>query len=164
MEQQDYLTAPETKKNGTLNVLTILTFIGCGIGLLGSIYGYTAAEKNLAQMEQFVNGGDADKLPGFMKGMITEESLAMARLQVANKLPLLIVNLLGVGLCLAGAVQMRKQKMEGYYYWLIGELLPFVGVAIFSSFAAFKGFAMIGLIFPLLFIILYTTQRKNLVK
>jgi hypothetical protein len=35
-----------------------------------------------------------------------------------NKLPVLILGLTGVVLCLAGALQMSKLRMQGYYLWL----------------------------------------------
>jgi hypothetical protein len=63
-----------------------------------------------------------------------------------------------------GALQMRKRKMQGYYMWLIGEILPFIGVALFISFKVFSGFALIAVMFPVVFIILYTVQRKHLTK
>ena len=57
---------------------------------------------------------------------------------------------------------MRKLQKNGYYMWLIGELLPIVGTLIFIGIGFFTGTTGFFLIFPLLFIILYTTQLKHL--
>ena len=79
-----------------------------------------------------------------------------------NKIPVLIIGLVAVALCAYGALQMRKLKKEGYYLWLVGEVLPFIGSAIFIP--AFFGTIFIWFaVFPAIFIILYTIQRKHLV-
>jgi hypothetical protein len=118
----------------------------------------------VALIEKAMKDANRADMPSFVKKFINEDTLALARLQAQNKIPILVINLLSFGLCLAGAIQMRKQKMMGYYYWLIGELLPIAGMAIFASFAAYKGFGMFGLLVPAIFIVLYSTQRKNLTK
>lgn len=165
MEQQEFLQGLEENKLPTgLNVLTILTFIGCAIALISGCMEFVNADKRLAEMQDLMNSGKLDKMPDFMKGMINEQTIELLKLQVANKVPMIIIGLLSTGLCFVGALQMRKQKMQGYYLWLIGEILPLIGAAIFISFAVFKGFGMIGLLFPLVFIILYTIHRKYLTK
>ena len=81
-----------------------------------------------------------------------------------NRIPLLIVGLIGTALCIYGALEMRKQKMQGYYMWLLGEVLPWVGVILFTGTILFKTFIVWFLILPIVFIILYTLQRKHLTK
>ena len=80
-----------------------------------------------------------------------------------NKIPLFIFGLVGVLLWVYGALQMRKLKKEGYTLWLIGEILPWIGTIIFLP-VFFKTIFAYFMIFPVLFIILYTIQRKHLVK
>jgi hypothetical protein len=58
---------------------------------------------------------------------------------------------------------MRKLKKQGYFLWLIGEILPWVAMFIFIGGVFLKTFMVWFLIFPVLFIILYTLQRKHLV-
>jgi hypothetical protein len=62
-------------------------------------------------------------------------------------------------------MQMRNLKKQGYLIYVIGELLPILSFAIFIGFGGlFGGIAMMfSTLFALLFIILYTTQRKYLV-
>jgi hypothetical protein len=68
-----------------------------------------------------------------------------------------------LALCVFGAIQMRQLKKQGYFLYLIGELLPLVAVFLFMGIGALKGFGAITLVIPLVFIILYTMQRKHLI-
>ena len=80
---------------------------------------------------------------------------------IDNKIPIIAINLVGIALCVFGAIEMRKLKKQGYFLWLIGEVLPIIATSIFLPVFFNTVFAYF-LIFPLLFIILYTVQRKNL--
>ena len=162
MEQENSMNPMEENKlPTTLNVLTILTFIGCAIGLISGIWTFLGAEKQIANYEKALAKIDSST-PDFVKGMMNEETLELMRIQAANKVPMMVFGLISVILCLMGALQMRQRKMQGYYLWLVGEILPIIATVIFIGFAVFKGFAMLGLLIPLIFIILYTIQRKHL--
>jgi hypothetical protein len=146
---------------GSLKTLTVLTFIGSALGYIFSIWGYLKADKNVTDMETAMN---QPNLPDFAKKFLTPEALENARLMAANKLPLLLCNLIATTLCLVGAIQMRKLKQQGYYLWLIGEIFPLIVIAVFVNVASlYSGFAIMTPIFILVFIILYTTQRKYLI-
>jgi hypothetical protein len=162
----DLFTEESERKGlpGNLNVLTILTFIGCGIGFFGGILQYINADKSVANMEKTMSSPDFNSMPEFVKKMMTPEALEKARVLAVNKLPLLILGLVGVALCLAGALQMRKLRMQGYYLWLLGEIVPVIGMIIFIGDGAYTGWAaMITYVILLLFVILYTLERKYLV-
>ena len=165
-EEKSFLEAFEKKKlPSTLNVLTILTFIGCGFGLIGAILGYVNAQTNYDQMDKLINGGDLDKIPGFLRGFYSQDTLEMTRKALENKLPILIATLVIFGLRLFGAVKMRALKQEGYIAWLISEILPLLINFIFIGVLAFKGFGFwVGLIIIVTFIALYSSQRKHLSK
>ena len=145
------------KLPGSINVLTILTFVGVGIGLLSAMSNFFMAETNYANTEKMITNDDA---PSILKGMFTPEMLEMQRLMMENKVALLVITLVSLGLCLYGALQMRKLLKQGFYIWLMGEVLPIVATALFISSAAFKGWGLIGLAVPVVFIILYATQLK----
>ena len=151
------------KLPGSLNVLTILTFIGSGLGFLGTVYNSINAKKGLDMMEKMQGSDDLEKLPDFAKQFYSPEAIEMARLSYENRVPLLILTLVGIALCVFGAIQMRKLKKQGYYLWLLGEILPFIGSIIFVGTAGMTGFAGIFIIsITVLFIILYTLQLKYL--
>jgi len=145
-----------------INVLTILTFIGCAVGLLGGIYSFAKAEQNYKTLEELQASGKMDEMPGFMKSFAGPEALEMARKSLENRIPILIITLVGVALCFYGALQMRKLQKQGFYTYVIGQVVPVIGTIIFLGASVFKGFAIIGFCFPILFIILYATQLKHL--
>jgi hypothetical protein len=47
--------------------------------------------------------------------------------------------------------------------WLIGEIIPLIGTMLFLGAASLSGFGLIGIVFPIIFIILYTVYRKELI-
>ncbi|MES2374114.1 MAG: hypothetical protein V4557_16175 [Bacteroidota bacterium] len=149
-------------KTGSIKTLTVLTFIGSGLAICGSLWNFVKADKAVADMEA---ARDNEATPAFLRDMMTPEAIANARTMAANKFPVLIISLVAAILCIVGAAQMRKLKKQGYFLWLIGEILPLIGMMIFVNVASVTSgmAAMIGLGIMLLFIILYTTQRKYLI-
>jgi hypothetical protein len=146
-----------------LNVLTILTIIGSILGLLSSVWSFFTAKQSYDKTKELLDSGKMDTAPGWAKGMVSPEMLAMQQKMVENKLPILILSVVGCALCLYGAMEMRKRKKQGYIFWLIGELLPILTSVIFIGTMALKGFGLLMLLVPLVFIILYTVNKKDLV-
>ena len=58
---------------------------------------------------------------------------------------------------------MRKLKQSGYLIYIVGQIIPIAaGFALGTqNFSDWK--QLIGLVLPIVFIVLYTTQRKHLV-
>lgn len=172
MNQPDFFTQEENnfQENtlpSMLNVLTILTFIGSAIALWG-IYQIAIiddqilkTEKEMVKLQQLGN-----EMPAFAIKAL-EDGMKLTKAQQANKIPLLVANVISFILCLWGAIKMRKLQMQGYYFYLIGEILPVAAMFILIGGVMFKGMvgittSVMSVFFPLLFIILYTTQRKHL--
>ena len=140
-----------------LNTLTILTFIGCGLGYIMSVWGYiqSTPEKLAQAQEQRAKMED-----GSFGAKMLDSSIQMGQINLDNKNLLLIVNLVCITLCLVGALQMRKLKKQGYYLYVAGELAPVVLMAGLVG-SRLTGFSMIfSAAFALLFVILYATQLK----
>ena len=77
---------------------------------------------------------------------------------------MLIIGLAAIALCFYGALQMRKLKKQGFFIYLIGQLLPFLNTALFVGLFMFQGIGFaVGSAITVLFILLYLTQKKNLV-
>jgi len=150
------------KPSSVLNVLTILSIIGSILALIQAVFGYFTAEKNYENMKKAMNNADMENAPGFVKSMFNEKTLMMAEHMADNKLPIMLTGVLGAVLCLWGAIEMRKLKKQGYALWMTGELLPMVALSIIIGEAAFSGLNLIGYVFPIVFIILYTVYRKEL--
>ena len=144
-----------------LNVLTILTFVGCAWELYSTVNNFIGGKKALEEMEKAQE--KLAEAPAWARKLAGPEVQEMMLQSLNNKVPLLIIGLIAVTLCFYGALQMRKLKKEGYFLWLVGEILPFIGSVIFVP-ALFNTLFIYFSIFPLLFIILYTVQRKHLTK
>jgi hypothetical protein len=153
---------PEAKKRPEmLTVLTILTFIGAGWGIISYVYGYFSAAKNYAAMQDMQP--KLDNAPGFVKNLAGPNAVEMARKALENRMPILLLGVLGCALCIYGAIQMRSLKKMGFSIYLVGELLPLIASVVFLGLGSFGGFTLVlSLLFPVVFIILYATQLKHL--
>ena len=149
------------KLPGSLNVLTILTFIGCAFGLL-----WTAAAPFFfkffgGMMEKAASNPDvtAKQLEEMQKGRASMEIMQ------ANIVPIVITGLAGIILCFVGALWMRKLKKDGYWLYLGGQILPLAAGLIILGTSQITGVmsVLLGYGIPVLFIVLYTLQRKYLV-
>ncbi|MDH7462687.1 hypothetical protein QEG73_15425 [Chitinophagaceae bacterium 26-R-25] len=160
----DHLSGIEEPKKlpSTLNVLTILTFIWSGITILSSFYSFATAKSGYEKLEKMQGSPELENAPEFVKKMTGPEMLEVSRKSMENRVPILLVALIATGLCIYGAVQMRKLLKQGYYVWLIGEVLPIITTFIFIGAGAFSPFFLFFLIFPVVFIILYGTQLKHM--
>lgn len=148
---------------GMLNVLTILTFIGCGIAYISSMISFFSAsnyEKDMAEMEELQdNMGDNELGNSVMQGAVD-----MMQKSYDYRYIILLSGLLFTTLCLIGALQMRKLKKSGYTLYVIGEIAPIVIMGALIGFSFVGGLTIImSLVFAVVFVILYTTQRKYLV-
>lgn len=149
------------KLPGMLNVLTVLTFIWCGISAISAAWSFVRAKSSYDQIVEMQS--KVDEMPAFMQKMMGPAMVEMARHSYENRVPILLLSLVGVGLCLYGALQMRQFKKVGFYVYFIGEIMPIVIAFLFIGMGAFGGFAIFGtLLFPVLFLILYATQLKYL--
>jgi hypothetical protein len=162
-QTDDVLTEHRPKElPGMLNVLTILTFIGCGLGYLGSLYSFFVNNDPDKQIEKLNEAREKVGDSGFGARMI-ESSIDIARKTYDNRYLLLISGLIFTTLCLIGAMQMRKLKKTGYYYYLIGELGPIVLMAGLFGASFFSAFALLfSALIAIVFVILYGTQLKYL--
>ncbi len=156
---ENFLEEPG-KLPSMLNVLTILTIIWNCITLLLSIFGYVRAPANYDNMVQ--NQDKMDQAPAFLRNMMGPDPVGAARRALENRLPLMLLSIVGAALCLYAAIQMRKQKKIGFSIYIIGDLVPFASI-IFIGAAGITSFsAILGISILVLFIILYATQLKYL--
>ena len=169
MEHQDFMNEVnamnENKLPKALNVLTILTFIGSGLTLLFApvtSWFLNFSKKMIEQVTQTPN-------PKITSSELLEmeESKRIIDISITN-LPLtLTASVVGAIACIIGAIMMRKRKKDGLPVYILGVVLPIIVSIILLKSYFFKGgfwALFIGLIFPLLFIILYSVQRKHLTK
>lgn len=142
-----------------LNVLTILTYIGCGISFIMGIYNYfticASAEKLSSQ--------EMPEMGGFL-GDLMKSALEMTILSCDNRLVILVATLATTLICFLGAMMMRSLRKQGFIVYMIGELLGPLSMAVILGKVATSGFmSVFGILISLVFVILYATQRKHLV-
>jgi hypothetical protein len=161
LEDKDMKKLPQM-----LNVLTILTYIGSGCAFIYAIWTYVSIGASYKVIEGYksmtegLSGSESKAVQSIMSG-----SIDLVKKQYDNRLFLLLGSLIGAALCFYGAMQMRNLKKQGFPVYVVGELLPTLAFAIFVGFGnIFSGFAVIfWLLVAIVFIVLYATQRKNLV-
>lgn len=146
----------------SLNILTILTFIGCGIGVIFTVLSPLFMDFSLKAIDKGAASG-AELTQKQMADM--EKSRHVIELTQSHLVPLLLVGSIGLILCFAGAVMMRKLKKDGFWIYVAGQVLPLAGNLAILGTAQFTGVSSyFAFILPLVFIYLYSRQRKYLIK
>jgi hypothetical protein len=145
-----------------LNVLTILTYIGCALYAISAIWNYISISATYKTYEATM---ESLKTDNNAVNSILSGANEMVKKTYDNRMMILIFALAGVALCFYGAMQMRNLKKQGYLIYVVGEILPIISFAVFVGFGnLFGGITMIFYtLIAAVFIILYTLQRKNLV-
>lgn len=146
----------------TLNVLTILTFVGCGIGVFGAIFAFVRAQSNYDLLSS--NSGN-NVGQEFVRKIAGADPVEIARKSLENRVPILLLTLISIVLCILGAIVMRNLKKNGFYFYAVGEILPICITPIFVSTGPMVSITGIfGMIIPVVFLILYATQLKFMKK
>ncbi|MBN1198079.1 MAG: hypothetical protein JXA23_01915 [Bacteroidales bacterium] len=133
----------EPKRSQLLTILCILTFAGSGMNAFSSLFiaaFYDAFQLIAQEISEKLN------LPG------------MEILLNATPVFFLITGLLYVG-SLTGAVIMWRQRKAGFHVYTIAQILLLIAPMYFLN---MPGPSVIELIFSGLFIILYSTQLKQM--
>lgn len=163
---QDLLNADESiiaKMPSGLNVLTILTFIGCSLFALLSLLLPLIYDFALNLISKAASSGKEFSAKELAEMEKSKVALELAR---QNEIPIMIISLVGIALCFIGALWMRKYKKDGFWIYTAGQLLPLIGSALVMGTSQYSGVSSIvfGIGIPLIFIGLYATQRKYLVR
>ncbi|MEY4002560.1 MAG: hypothetical protein RIT07_602 [Bacteroidota bacterium] len=164
MENQTLDHQPQAKTmTATINVLTILTFIGCSIAFISAIWSLYSSGKSMDQIAQMQEQVDQMGETSETAANMMLQSIEMVKTQYDNRYLLFIVNLLATGLCLFGAIEMRKMRKNGFYLWLTGELLPILITVAIIGFNLMGGIVLVAsLLFAGVFIVLYGLQVKHM--
>ncbi|MGD0711717.1 MAG: hypothetical protein ABR968_11140 [Bacteroidales bacterium] len=153
MEEQNVNTTVETKKMpGFLKVLCILSFVGIGLGFISAIYNIFTFQSTIDAMKS-LNG----LLGGTDLGSSIDALIKYGQI-------VYIINAVCVIICLIGVLMMWKLKKTGFYIYLVGEIAPAIfSFALLGGFGALGTMAMVmGLIFPIAFIIMYGLNLKHM--
>jgi hypothetical protein len=158
-DQRDYLQhsfeLKPTVPNG-INVLSILSFIGSGFQILGGIASYLIipfSAKSVPQTRGLEKAREMKPFSGFLQW-----SADATIKQYEYRVPILIVTIVTALICIYGVWQMRKLKKSWFTVYTIGELaLPIFTAAVIDVWSSIFGFVI-----AILFISLFSVQRKYL--
>lgn len=140
-----------------ITVLCILTFCGAGIAIFSSLFSILT----VGQLESTMNEMN-DVFNDTNIGMDFGNSYRWMKISY-------FLNLIGSLLCLVGALFMWKLNKLGFYIYIVGQILPMIGsyMTINSvSMGVFAGLGVIvtiiGMMFPIAFIIMYGLNLKHM--
>jgi hypothetical protein len=160
-------TVTETPKS--LRTLTTLTFIGCGLGYLGVIFGLFFTKDYATQHAQLQDA--VDKSGSGTLGSIAQSSLenlernqAYIQKMYDHRFILWGTTAIFITLCLIGAMRMRKLRRSGFPLYVVGELAPLLVMTILVGFYMQGWQSWLNWIIPIVFVALYASQRKYLVR
>lgn len=118
---------PEPKRPQFLTVLCILTWIMSGIMFLSTVNSILNKPSPEQQAEQIAK----------MESVSPEAAASMeAAFQKMDETPTIIYNLatiVAIALSVLGAIMMWQLKKAGFFVYLIGELLPYIGLLIVGT-------------------------------
>jgi hypothetical protein len=158
MEQTNTEAVVPAKRPTFLTVLGILSFIGIAFSLIGGIMNYFTYSALASSGDMFSNmGADGEQMNQAMNAMSDMLGLdygkmaTSAIIQASLNIPILI-----------GVLMMWKQKKTGYYVYaafeVIQPLIPlFLGLGLAGGIMA-----IVGLIFAILFVVLYGLNLKHM--
>lgn len=166
---QTSVTNPEKPIRPTLlTVLCILTFIGSGWGLIGSISNYMNADLTSSIVEETMNSaktevereiseGDdgakvADKMLSGMSSITNPENIKK------NALFSIVANLLTLG----GAIMMFRLRKTGFWLYLAGTIIAIAAPIMVYGAANLLSLGMSAILgfFGILFLVLYSLNLK----
>jgi hypothetical protein len=154
-----------------LSVLCILSWVMCGIMLISSLFGIVAKPSADAQKEQI------EQIRQFNPEAAVQMEAVLAEQSGSGQVLSTILGLLAVGLSFYGVLMMWKLKKTGFYLYIVGELLPYIGM-MFGGAAAMSVLSAMGsaaqtagtilialmLIVDIVFIVLYGLNIKHMNK
>lgn len=148
-----------------LKVLTVLSIIGCVFQFISVVVNLAFAKAFYGMQEKQLEAAASQEMPAWLKKMMPDPGIARIIMEKTydNRIPIFILGLIATGLCFYGVMQIRKLKKEGFNYYVIGQLLPFLSTALFIGTEAMDGFGFYFMVLiSILFIGLYVRLIRRL--
>lgn len=155
-----------------LRVLCILTWVCCGLMFLSSLSSLVMQPSPEQQEEQIAKMRElSPEAAEKMEAVLSHQSSSQRMIDA-------LINIVAIALSAFGAVLMWRLKKTGFYLYIVGELLPYLALALggaeaisaVTSMAGGMGSAIAGtvigvmVLFDLVFIILYAVNLKYMTK
>lgn len=151
MEQTTTSSAEAGKRPTFLTVLCILSFIAAGLAIFGYIGAIALVGMASAAVSAVSNAASAEGSEAINNAMATYTGPSAGMIWAY-----IIVGFITTLVGLFGVIQMWKLKKMGFFIYtgcsVVSMIMGFV----------FSGFSVMGVIFPVLFIVLYGLNLKHL--
>jgi hypothetical protein len=156
---------PVPMRSTFLTVICILTFIGSGWGVIGSISSYATADMSAAVTRETVSNTESQtnelntlsifkQMFGSLAGEMTLENIKESAL----------LKLISTLLTLLGGIMMFKLKKFGFYLYIVGTIIySGTPIIIVTSFFAIAG-AVFAALIGIAFIVMYGSNLKYMIK
>jgi hypothetical protein len=138
-----------------LNVLTILTFVGSGMGIPSAFYSLFTENLQRELMED--SRSEMEQL-----GEIGADLLRAQEVALDNNVILQISAIVAGMLCVLGAVYMRKLLKTGFYFYVLGCVIAVAIPAMYLGFGLMGYVLLISSFITIAFLIMYAVNLKYL--
>jgi hypothetical protein len=140
-----------------LTTLCILSFIGCGLSFIGTLYSFYSYYTSLKYLSELNTSVD---------NPLGEEMFSSVKMILWSGL----VSLVSTGVVLWGVIMMWRLRKSGFRIYLVGQLAPIIFSVVIAYIAkdstSFTGIRHISVIFglfpALIFIVLYGIAIRRL--
>lgn len=153
----------ESKKmTTTINVMTIITFIGCIYSLITAISFLNpqlTLEMLLEPIQKSIESAEDYEIliNVFLKQMDN------TRILFENKYLFSITEIIFSACCVYGAVEMRKMNKIGFYAYTTGQIIPLLASLAITGWNIASGTTFIfSVLFSGIFILIYAFQLKHM--
>ena len=148
-----------------LTVICILSFIMIGLQILNGFSSIVMApmleetmDLQQEQMEEAMDTMEEEGMGGF--GSLMETMMSSSESAVEHAKTLGIIGIIAALLCLFGVIKMWKMQKSGFVPYVVGELgAPIASLVLVGMMG---GLSLLGLFFPILFVILYGVNLKHM--
>lgn len=137
-----------------LNVLTILTFIGSGLAILGGLYNLTTIDQQQANID-LLNSMPSANIFG-------AEFTQAAQVALDNIYLLQSTGLIAALMCIIGAFLMRKLNKTGFYLYLVASIASVAVPMAVVGFGLMGMMILVGAVITIAFVIMYGVNFKYL--
>ncbi len=135
-----------------LTVLCILSFIAAGFAIIGYVFAITAMGAVSAMASGMSNmAGEAGEA-----GAALSAAMQSAGPSIGLTWAYVIVGFVTVLVGLFGVIKMWKLQKQGFFLYVGANVVSVIMTIVYS------GFSVMGLVFPVLFIVLYGLNLKHL--
>jgi hypothetical protein len=152
------------QRSSFLNIICILTFIGCAFSIASGIYSYQTGEKKLIEIQQQKEMLESKEAPAFSIEML-DEAEGLIQKSIANKTLFLWLNIVCSIICAIGAFLMFRLKKIGFFIYAVPEIIaPSIVLLILGMGTGAMGmFMSFGtFVFPIIFISMYASQLNDM--